>query len=216
MEFAEQKILKYIQRRSFEEELKSMGAREFSAEDESIKKGVVKKSSPICSLDPVMVGGLLRVGGRMRCASVEFDARHEIILPKDHQVVTLIVRYYHMRSGHSGQEYVLGLLRERFWIVKARVTVRRVLRGCFDCKRRQKTLGEQKKADLPVDRVTPDKPPFSFVGVDCFVPFLVKHDRSLVKRYGLMLICFVIRAVHLEVVQSMDTDSFINALRRFT
>ena len=136
MEFAEQKILKYIQRRSFEEELKSMGAREFSVKDESIKKGVVKKSSPICSLDPVMVGGLLRVGGRMRCASVEFDARHEIILPKDHQVVTLIVRYYHMRSGHSGQEYVLGLLRERFWIVKARVTMRRVLRGCFNCDKR--------------------------------------------------------------------------------
>ena len=113
-----------------------MGAREFSAKDESIKKGVVKKSSPICSLDPVMVGGLLRVGGRLRRASVEFDARHQIILPKHHQVVTLIVRHYHMISGHSGQEYVLGLLRERFWIVKARVTVRRVLRGCFNCDKR--------------------------------------------------------------------------------
>ena len=28
--------------------------------------------------------------------------------------------------------------------------------------------------DLPFDRVTPRKLPFSFMGVDCFGPFLVK------------------------------------------
>ena len=30
-------------------------------------------------------------------------------------------------------------------------------------------------ADLPDDRVTADKPPFSYVGIDCFGPFLVKR-----------------------------------------
>ena len=69
--------------------------------------------------------------------------------------------------------------------------------------------------DLPSDRVTPDKPPFSFVGVDCFGPFMVKRGRSLVKRYGVIFTCLTIRAIHIEVVQSMDTDSFVNSLRRF-
>ena len=36
-------------------------------------------------------------------------------------------------------------------------------------------------ADLPEHRVTPDKPPFTYVGVDYFGPFLVKRARSLVK-----------------------------------
>ena len=70
-------------------------------------------------------------------------------------------------------------------------------------------------ADLPSDRVTPDKPPFSFVGVDCFGPFIVKRGHSLEKRYGVIFTCLSIRAIHIEVAHSMDTDSFVNALRRF-
>ena len=70
-------------------------------------------------------------------------------------------------------------------------------------------------ADLPADRITADKPPFTFVGVDCFGPFLVKRGRSLVKRYGVIFTCLTIRAIHIEIIHSMDTDSFINALRRF-
>ncbi|CAB4014860.1 Tyrosine kinase receptor Cad96Ca, partial [Paramuricea clavata] len=74
---------------------------------------------------------------------------------------------------------------------------------------------EQKMADLPKDRLTPDHPPFTYVGVDYFGPFHVRCGRSLVKRYGVIFTCLVIRAVHIEISHSLDTDSFILALRRF-
>jgi len=69
--------------------------------------------------------------------------------------------------------------------------------------------------DLPSPRVTPDQPPFTCVGIDYFGPFLVRQKRSMVKRYGAMFTCLAVRAVHLEMSYTLDTDSFILALRRF-
>ena len=37
----------------------------------------------------------------------------------------------------------------------------------------------------------------------------------MVKRYGALFTCLASRAVHIEVADSLETDSFINALRRF-
>ena len=70
-------------------------------------------------------------------------------------------------------------------------------------------------ADLPFDRVTPNESAFSNVGVDCFVPYLVKRARSLEKRYGCIFTCLTIRAIHIEILHSLDVNSFLNAFYRF-
>ena len=70
-------------------------------------------------------------------------------------------------------------------------------------------------ADLPQDRLLPDKPPFTNTGVDYFGPIEVRRGRVKVTRYGVLLTCLIVRALHLEVAHSLDTDLCINALRRF-
>lgn len=70
-------------------------------------------------------------------------------------------------------------------------------------------------ANLPKDRLLPDKPPFTNTGVDFFGPSEVSRGRSKVKRYGVLFTCLTTRAVHLEVAHSLDTSSCINALHRF-
>lgn len=110
---------------------------------------------------------------------------------------------------------MLASIRQTFWIVKGLVAVRRVLRNCFSCRRRNATAGEQRMADLPSERLIPDQPPFTFVGVDYFGPVLVKHKLSYVKRYGCIFTCLTTRAIHIEIAHSLDTDSFISAMRRF-
>lgn len=47
------------------------------------------------------------------------------------------------------------------------------------------------------------------MGVDFFGPFELKRGRATIKAYGM------IRAVHLELVHSLNTDSCINAKLRF-
>ena len=72
-------------------------------------------------------------------------------------------------------------------------------------------------AKLPSDRVSGDLPPFTSTGIDFFGPFMVSRGRGLTqeKRYGVVFSCLASRACHLEVACSLDTDSFINAMRRF-
>ena len=84
------------------------------------------------------------------------------------------------------------MIRQRYWIVQARVSLRRVLNGCFHCKRTQASTGQHKMANLPKDRVYPLEPPFSHVGFDCFGPLLVCRARSTVKRYGVLFTCLAV------------------------
>ena len=207
LEIAELEILRNVQQFNFPDELELLSKCENGTQ--------VKKSSSLRSLDPILVNGVLRVGGRLSLASTAFEAKHQIILPKKDHVTNLVVEYYHQISGHSGREYVISLAREKFWIVNASSVVRKVLSKCFSCRRRQGPFCEQKMADLPVDRVTPGQPPFTSVGIDCFGPLQVRRGRSLVKRYGVIFTCLSIRAVHIEVAHSLETDSFLMALRRF-
>ena len=69
-------------------------------------------------------------------------------------------------------------------------------------------------ADLPQARFD-TRHVFSSVGLDFFGPMIVETGRGREKRYGLLVTCLATRAVHLEVCQSLSTDSFLMAFRRF-
>ncbi|CAB4015368.1 Hypothetical predicted protein, partial [Paramuricea clavata] len=174
---AEKEIMRYVQRNNFQEEL-SILSKSVTREDVDAKIASVKKSSPIHKLDPKLSDNLLCVGGRLRNAPIPSETKHPFILPKNHHISILIAQYYHLIAGHSGLEHALSLMREKFWLIGARATLRRVLNKCVDCSKRQAPVGEQKMADLPEHRVTPDRPPFTFVGVDCFGPFVIKRGRK--------------------------------------
>ena len=90
----------------------------------------------------LFVDGLLSVGGRLASALIPLESKHQIILPKKDHVTKLVAKYYHVISGHSGREYVLNLVREKFWIVNASSVVRGVLSKCLSCRQRQGPLDE--------------------------------------------------------------------------
>ena len=70
-------------------------------------------------------------------------------------------------------------------------------------------------ADLPLCRVTSSNAAFYFTGIDFFGPIMVKQNRSQVKRYGCVFTCLTMRTEHLEMGFSLETDAFVNVLRRF-
>jgi hypothetical protein len=191
---AEREILKYVQIESFPSQYFGL-------------KKPLKESDPLSQLEPQMVNGLMRIGGRL--------PNHQIILPKNHRVVELIITQFHEQSAHSGQEHVLSLIRQHYWIIGGRRVVKKLLCCCPRCRLKfSRPLG-QRMADLPLERQTADEPPFACTGLDYFGPLMVKSGRSQLKRYGCLFTCFASRAVHIEVAHSLDTDSFLNAFQRF-
>ncbi|XP_067030727.1 uncharacterized protein [Acropora muricata] len=112
----------------------------------------VKCNSKLANLSPMLIDGVIRVGGRIHRAPLAFKAAHPMVLPKFHHVSILIVRYYHYVLGYAGREHVLSVIRQSFWILRGRSLVRQILSD---------------------------------------------------------------RAIHIEDVSSLETDTFIQALLRF-
>ncbi|XP_043215303.1 uncharacterized protein LOC122378375 [Amphibalanus amphitrite] len=176
----------------------------------------VYKISKLSRLSPYLENGLIRVGGRLtRSNYIDRESKHPIILPSKTRTTELIIRHTHEIAGHEGRHHVLSDLRRKFWVLRANAEVRRVLNDCIACRRRLRPPESQKMADLPDERLQFRQAPFSVTGVDCFGPFYVKRGRGQLKKYGVIFTCMSIRAVHLEIIESLSTDSFICALRRF-
>ena len=150
----------------------------------------------------------------MESAGLSEELKHPVILPKKGHVTTLIIRDAHERTAHGGRGITLCELRNRFWIINANSATRFYISRCVACRRLRSKPSEQKMADLPLDRITPEGP-FLHCGVDYFGPFLILERRKELKRYGVILTCLASRAVHIETANSLDTDACINALRRF-
>ena len=103
-----------------------------------------------------------------------------VILPSGHHVTTLIIRHYHETSGHVGVQQALYKILD----IERTQHCKRALKGCIVCKRQHAPLCTQQLAPLLDVQMTPDKLPFTFVGIDFFGPLNVKAGRTHLKRYG--------------------------------
>ena len=212
---AQEEIIRWVQKLSFPGANRALANMLPGSSERQVKRATQKEGSSIFRLNPKLRNGLLSVGRRLENASIDEDLKHPFILPSHHHVTELLIQYHHSKVGHLGPGNVLSSLRERFWIVKGRSAVRRRLKKCLDCQRKNAPTGEQIMAKLPQDRVTPHEPPFTYVGVDYFGPIEVKQRRSRVKHWVWLFTCLTVCAIHVEVAHSLNTDSMINALRRF-
>ena len=95
----------------------------------------------------------------------------------------------------------------------------KVIGACVLCKKMRGPHLEQRLADLPLDR-TKVCPPLTNIGFDVFGPCALQTCKTRgggvnAKRWGLGFTCLSSRAIHIEVLEAIDSSAFICALWRF-
>ena len=137
-------------------------------------------------------------------------------MPKKSHVTFLLIRqFHHGKQHHQSYDMTYNVIRPAgYYIIDGRSAVSHIIVKCVTCRRIRGHAQDQKMADLPVERATL-APPFTYIGVDVFRPFYIKEGRKEFKRWELIFTCLFSRAIHLEILSSLKTGSFLNALRHF-
>ncbi|GFQ89690.1 zinc finger protein GIS2 [Trichonephila clavata] len=129
-----------------------------------------------------------------------------------HRLVELLVREAHLENSYPGVKFyalLLSKLREKFWFINGRRTVRREINKCLRYKRYISRNIETPTASLPQDRVEKFAA-FEVSGVDLAESLTLKGGE---KCWIALFTCEVYSAVHLELVLSLTTRSFLLGYR---
>lgn len=191
----------------------------FPDEIQSLKLGQDIKNSSVRSLHPFLdTNGILRVGGRLHNSADPEYSKHPVLLPAKHQLNNLIFLEEHLRLGHGPTQLLLSSVRRKFWPVKGILTAKRIVKKCILCQKARPRFGNQVMGPLPASRVTVSHP-FSQCSVDYTGPINIKSSNrknsTLTKAYFCLFVCFVTKAVHIEIVTSLSSKDFLHALQRF-
>ncbi|GFW63699.1 integrase catalytic domain-containing protein [Trichonephila clavipes] len=138
------------------------------------------------------------------------DIRLPIILPSNYPVVKALFIYKHVQLGHAGVQMCLCTFSESYWILKGRKTSKEVIKTCIICKR-----FNAKPISVPEGLLTQERvrdAVFEIIGLDLAGPLILKNgEQNCIS----ILTCALYRAIHLELLTSVSTESFLLGLRRF-
>ena len=201
--------IRHSQESAFSDDLKALKLR-----------NQVSATSKLRMLCPFIdLRGILRVGGRLQKAQAPENQKHQIILPHHHPLTKLIIDECHLKNLHAGFQLLWSTLQRNFWILRARDVIRNEIRNSIICRKQRAETAQQLMGSLPTPRVTPGFA-FEHCGLDYAGPYhtrLMKgRSTKSFKCYFCIFVCLSTKAVHLEPVSDLTTESFIGALKRFT
>ena len=162
-------------------------------------------------VDLIVTSG--RLGDKML---IGYDRESLPILMQSDPLSMLYMKEAH-GVDHGGVDRSLQRSRNNVWIVRGRQLAKKVVSNCFTCKRINKLRREQIMAPLHSNRLPPS-PIFDSTAIDLFGPIKIKDTvrRRVTKDvWGVMFVCTVTSAIHLEVTEDYSTDAFLLCLRSF-
>ena len=176
-----------------------------------------QKSGPLVKQLKLFIDddGLIRKGGRLENAHLDYDCKYPILLPGKHPFTRLVIKRAHADVMHQGRQATLLRIRRTYWVTKLHTAVKSYVRKCVTCQRVQgRPYRMPVTPPLQKWRIS-ESPPFSVTGVDYTGEIYVKENGEKRKVYICLFTCAVSRAIHLEIVHDNSCNEFMMAFRRF-
>lgn len=214
----------------------------YKTEINLLKAGKRVQDGPLKSLTPFLdKAGVMRVGGRLDKADfIPFNERHPIILPKmevptdsrkdvveTRDLTRKIIDWAHTSCLHGGERKTLAVLQQKFHIPNARNAIRFVIHRCVKCSILKAETYKQLMGALPKESTMP-APPFFHTTLDYAGPYNIQAGvrKSRRKDGGLsnsihskawvsIFVCRLTGGCHLELVQNLTSNAFVDAFKRF-
>jgi len=173
----------------------------------------LRKTSSLYHLNPFLDNvGLVRVSCRLDNSELTADLKTPILVPSSSRFAKLLISAEHEKLLHAGIATTMLELRKHYWIPKCRRTVKSELGRCNLCKRKKCSVLKQRWAPVPYERTSfQNFRAFGSCGVDYAGPI----NLSSGKGYIVLFTCLRVRAVHLDVVSSLESGEFLRAFDRF-
>ncbi|CAB4027066.1 Gypsy retrotransposon integrase 1 [Paramuricea clavata] len=177
--------------------------------------------SNILRLSPAIDGkGIIRMFGRLQTTKfLSEEVRCPIILGKDSSLAKGIVYDLHIQNLHSNSYQALyNDLKRKYSVMQGLSLCKRMMKKCNYCKKKNALTSPRRMGLLPESRVpNPNSrlTPFANVGIDHMGIIHVNNGEKDEKRYLLVFVCMMTRAVHIEVTVDKSTKSTVLAFTRF-
>lgn len=164
--------------------------------------------------------GVVKLKGRLENSVLDIYSKFPVLIPKESYIGELIILDAHQNVLHKGVKDTLNEVRGKFWLVRGRARVCKILGRCLLCRKYgAKVLQSVPAAPLPDFRVQCCDP-FTHTGIDYLGPLFVSPNppcksSKLEKVHVALYTCANTRAVYLDVVPDESTLILVNSLRRF-
>ncbi|KAK6764826.1 hypothetical protein RB195_024956 [Necator americanus] len=123
--------------------------------------------------------GIIRHESRLQNAYLPLDTKSPIFIPKESELVQLILLKVRKENAHCEEDHTLTIVRQRFWIPRLACAFKKYLSKCTTCKKYQGLpLGAPIMPPLLRDRVLVSKL-FQNTGCDFLRPFTSKTEEKM-------------------------------------
>ena len=159
--------------------------------------------------------GILRAHERLEnVRTLPEDMRNPVILPKNHKLVKLLLKYLHEKRGHCGYKSLVHEARRKYWIIGVRSMAKDLTTTCTTCIKLKRKPLEQLMGQIPVIRVAFGTPAFMCTALDMFGPLHIRLNRKTLKEAQVIIFtCTTTRAIHLELVTDRSAETLLMEFR---